>query len=401
MSESIIQVNNITKNYFYHKYDSSDNQGENKPSGNFQLKNISFKLQSGNVLGVFGKNGSGKTTLAKLLSGIIKPTSGEIILRGMVGSVLDIGIGFHPDLNGIENIFINGSLFGYNKSAVKNVINEIISFSELERSIYKPVKFYSNGMYLRLAFSILLHFDIDILILDEIFSVGDLGFKKKSKTKLLEKIKSGLTCIIISHQPEELLSICTDYLHLEEGKIKAYGNSPKILFDYMSEIWRHKPSSLDETEITLINNLIDFKSLKILSTNNSCNELLIEDDFIVSIEMNIIQIINNLNIAIHFYNEQYKPVFTINTVDASFYNDVSLNNITGNITLTTKLKGGWLRPGRYFGTVSFSEGNLNEFRYIPFAATFEIISSNKCKGIENLYENDFLLHPIANWELNQ
>jgi lipopolysaccharide transport system ATP-binding protein len=400
MPNSVVSVNNITKKYYEKENNNSLSSSIEKPSENFALHNVCFELSEGNVLGVFGKNGSGKTTLAKILSGIVKPTSGEAYLHGKTGSVLDIGIGFHPDLNGIENIYINGSLLGFKKQSIAQVIDEIIEFSELENSINKPVKFYSNGMYLRLAFSILLHLDIDILILDEIFAVGDIGFKKKSKEKLLEKIGKGLTCIIISHQPDELLAVCTDYLYLESGRIKAVGKSPKILFDYMAETWQHKPASISVKELASINGKIDFNSL-IITSDKGDNIITIEDDILVTIELTIKAVIKNLNLAIHFYDERYKPVFTINTVDAYIKNDTTLDKQIGKINLQTKLKGGWLRPGKYHATVSLSESNANEFRYIPFAAKFEISATNNNELIGRLYGDDFLLHPHVNWEIKQ
>lgn len=178
----------------------------------FELKaldNINLIVQQGEIIGITGPNGSGKSTLLKILAGVTKPTSGRAYLKGRVASILDIGAGFHPELTGRENIFISGEVIGFSKKEIKQRFDDIVAFSGIERFIDEPVKNYSNGMYLRLAFSIIIHLHCDILLLDEVLAVGDQDFMKKCLAAIKQKQHEGVTILIVSHD-RELLSYMTN-----------------------------------------------------------------------------------------------------------------------------------------------------------------------------------------------
>jgi lipopolysaccharide transport system ATP-binding protein len=188
------------------------------------LKNVSFEVKRGEVLGVIGRNGAGKSTLLKVLSRITEPTEGVARIRGRVGSLLEVGTGFHPELSGRENIYLNGAILGMRKAEIDKKFDEIVAFSEVERFIDTPVKYYSSGMYMRLAFSIAAHLESEILIVDEVLAVGDAAFQKKCMGKMNDVATCGRTILFVSHNLNAVEQLCTAGLLLEKGKVKLHSN---------------------------------------------------------------------------------------------------------------------------------------------------------------------------------
>lgn len=199
------------------------------------LQDISFEVNKGEALGIIGKNGAGKSTLLKVLSGITKPTSGQIEIFGRMSSILDIGVGFHPELSGRENVFLSGELNGLSRKDIKGRLDEIIDFSGVEKFIDTPVKYYSSGMFLRLAFSVFTGIDSEILLLDEVMSVGDAEFQMRSYKKLQSMFGQGKTIVLVSHNPSDIVKLCSRVIILDEGKIKEEGVPAKVVVDYMEE----------------------------------------------------------------------------------------------------------------------------------------------------------------------
>lgn len=198
------------------------------------LKGISFKIEKGKIIGLIGKNGSGKSTLLKAISGIFSPDSGRINLHKNSVSLLSIGVGFQPKLTGYENIFLSGMLLGFSENEIKEKLDEIIEFADLGEFIYRPVKTYSSGMYSKLAFSITAILETDILLIDEVLSVGDASFKEKSYNKMKELIKDDKrTVIIVSHSMNSLKELCDEVIWLNDGKIKEIGKPDYIINKYL------------------------------------------------------------------------------------------------------------------------------------------------------------------------
>ncbi len=195
------------------------------------LKDVSFELKRGDSMAVIGRNGSGKSTLLKILAGVYKPTSGSAVIRGRVASVLDIGTGFHPDLTGYENIFFHGQVMGFKKSEILAKLDDIVSFSGIEAFINEPVKTYSNGMFVRLASSVIATLAYDVLILDEVMGAGDARFKIKFAEKLAGLVQQGTTVIMASHNVNELFE-CNLFMWLEDGGVKSFKNDKQVLIDY-------------------------------------------------------------------------------------------------------------------------------------------------------------------------
>jgi lipopolysaccharide transport system ATP-binding protein len=183
------------------------------------LKDVSFEAMPGEVIGIIGRNGAGKSTLLRILSRITKPSSGEIDIYGRLGTLLEIGTGFHPDLTGRENIFLNGTILGMKVRETRRKFDEIIAFAEVERFVDTPVKHYSSGMYLRLAFSVAAHFEPEVLLLDEIIAVGDLAFQKKCVDKMKDVSRQGRTVFFVSHNLAAIESLCSRVFVLKSGNL--------------------------------------------------------------------------------------------------------------------------------------------------------------------------------------
>jgi lipopolysaccharide transport system ATP-binding protein len=198
------------------------------------LSDISFEVKQGDRIGIIGKNGAGKSTLLKILSRIVSPTKGQIVIEGRVASLLEVGTGFHPELTGRENIFLNGSVLGMTKTEIKRKFDEIVAFSEVEKFLDTPVKRYSSGMYVRLAFSVAAHLEPEILIVDEVLAVGDADFQKKCLGKMRDVTGEGRTVLFVSHNMGAINTLCTSAILLDKGTIQAMGDTEKITGIYFS-----------------------------------------------------------------------------------------------------------------------------------------------------------------------
>ena len=199
------------------------------------LQNINFTVNHGDVLGIIGRNGAGKSTLLKLLSRTTSPSTGSIKIKGRVASLLEVGTGFHGELSGRENIFLNGAIMGMSKQEIKKKLEEIIDFAGVERYIDTPVKRYSSGMYVRLAFGVAAHLEPDILIVDEVLAVGDAEFQKKALGKMKEvSTKEGRTVLFVSHNMTAIKNLCTSVLYLNNGRINQIGLTDEVITNYLS-----------------------------------------------------------------------------------------------------------------------------------------------------------------------
>jgi lipopolysaccharide transport system ATP-binding protein len=206
------------------------------PSANefWALKDVSFDVHKGEVIGIIGQNGAGKSTLLKILSRITTPSEGGVEIFGHIGSLLEVGTGFHPELTGRENIFLSGSILGMKKREIELRFDEIVKFAEIEKFIDTPVKRYSSGMYVRLAFAVAAHMDTEILLVDEVLAVGDAGFQKKCLGKMGEVAKGGKTVIFVSHSMPAIESLCPRIIWIDKGKIVQDGISKQIIAEYVN-----------------------------------------------------------------------------------------------------------------------------------------------------------------------
>lgn len=196
------------------------------------LTDVNFHVKKGEVVGLIGSNGAGKSTLLKIVSGVMKPTSGKVTVNGVISPMIELGAGFDPELNARENIYLNGSILGYSKRFIDEKFEEIVEFSELKDFLEVPVKNFSSGMTAKLAFSIATVVNPEILIVDEILSVGDIKFQEKSKKKMMDMINGGTTVLYVSHSLESIRDLCTKVVWLEHGKVIKVGETKKICEEY-------------------------------------------------------------------------------------------------------------------------------------------------------------------------
>lgn len=306
MSKSIIEIHNLSKAYNI-SHESKTTVGNvtlrdtivgliKKPAqlvtGRklkkekfWALKDVSLDIQPGDVVGLIGKNGSGKSTMLKILSRIVEPTEGKIIMRGSAASLLEVGTGFHPELTGRENIYFNGSILGMKKKEIDSKFEEIVKFSGVEKFLDTPVKFYSSGMYVRLAFAVAAHLEPDVLIVDEVLAVGDAEFQKKSLGKMRDVTRDkNRTVIFVSHSMDAIQSICNKCIWLQEGQIVKSGNVTEVVDAYMHSSTQSNSKPIAERkdrqgtqkvkceDIKITNNIIKDKSVKLQITANNTSQ---------------------------------------------------------------------------------------------------------------------------------
>ncbi|MDQ0917616.1 ABC transporter ATP-binding protein [Paenibacillus sp. V4I5] len=260
MSNEIIRVSNVSKKYKMYKH-PTDRLKEALSFRNKSyhrdfraLDNINFSISRGENVGIIGKNGSGKSTLLKIITGIVQPSTGNVQVYGRVSAILELGAGFNPEYSGIENIYTYGMIMGITKREMQTKIDEIIEFADLGSFINQPVKTYSSGMYARLAFSVAINIDPDLLIVDEALSVGDMGFQHKCMNKMKELIDRGVTVIFVSHDTFAVKSLCSRCIYLEHGNIKADGSAIEVTDIYLMDT-RKKIYTVESKEITSMNKL--------------------------------------------------------------------------------------------------------------------------------------------------
>jgi ABC-2 type transport system ATP-binding protein len=244
--DNAIEVNNVTKKFkvYLDKGNTMKEKVLFKKRRKYEerqvLDGVSFSVKKGEAIGLIGHNGCGKSTTLKLLTRIMYPDTGTIEMQGRVSSLIELGAGFHPDMSGRENIYINASIFGLNKKEIDERLDDIIAFSELERFIDNPVRTYSSGMYMRLAFAVAINVDADILLIDEILAVGDIGFQTKCFQRLQQIKENGTTIVIVSHSLGQIEQICETSYWIDDGKIKMFGAPKEVHKSYLKEMKRRR-----------------------------------------------------------------------------------------------------------------------------------------------------------------
>ncbi len=254
MRDPIIRVENLSKRYFIGRVNARRDGlrhaielavrnplqwlQSRRPDGRhtreefWALRDVSFDLHQGEVVGIIGRNGAGKSTVLKILSRITEPTKGRVRLRGRVGSLLEVGTGFHQELTGRENIFLNGAILGMKRLEIRRKFDEIVAFSEVENFLDTPVKHFSSGMYVRLAFAVAAHLEPEILLVDEVLAVGDLGFQKKCLGKMKEVSEGGRTVAFVTHQMNQVRRLCEKVIWMDAGQIREFGPTPQVVGAY-------------------------------------------------------------------------------------------------------------------------------------------------------------------------
>ncbi len=360
------------------------------------LRDVSFDLARGDRLGIIGRNGAGKTTLLKLLSRITKPTEGRVRLRGRVVSLLEVGTGFHPELTGRENIFLNGAILGMSREEIRGKFDEIVAFAEVERFLDTPVKRYSSGMYVRLAFSVAAHLEPEILLVDEVLAVGDAAFQKKCLGKMGEVGRSGRTLIFISHNMSFIQRICNRGLLLDKGRIEAQGSVEDVVHQYLARQEREQ----SRVDLTRFINRYDPEQRLVVEwielTNGVHGSFAVPWDEPLRMRLHIRTRtrLSNLSLAVGCESVDGAQLFTVRSTDdhTKLFNFDEPGEHEIDITIEHPL-----RAGAYNLSLGVSMGDAIYY-YNAQAAQLEIIGFGKKPYLER---NIGMIHCQSEWETHR
>ncbi len=270
------------------------------------LRGVNFSITPGEVVGIIGRNGAGKSTILKILSRITEPTTGRVELYGRIGSLLEVGTGFHPELTGRENIYLNGAILGMHRWEIERKFDEIVAFSELEQFLETPVKRYSSGMYMRLAFAVAAHLEPEVLVVDEVLAVGDMQFQKKCLGKMGRVAKEGRTVIFVSHNMAAVQSLCSRAIWLDEGKVVEDSQAGTVISSYL----KHSFSALAEQVWPDVrtapgNDKVRLKSARVRPIDGTpADPITIRTPFVLEFEYWNLQPETFLNLSLHIFDEQ-------------------------------------------------------------------------------------------------
>lgn len=360
------------------------------------LDNVSFSIDQGERVGIIGRNGAGKSTLLKILSQITPPTRGEIRLRGKVASLLEVGTGFNPELTGRENIFLNGAILGMKRSEVLRKFDEIIAFSEIEKFLDTPVKRYSSGMYVRLAFAVAAHLEPDILIVDEVLAVGDAQFQKKCLGKMQDVAGQGRTILFVSHNMAAISQLCSRIIVLQDGKIDFEGPPQQAIPHYLSIQARDTSGSADLSDFALRKNslaesVFQWTRISLENSNAKSGSIIrYREPFSIVLEGKVHKTVNNVRLGLALQSSLGFPV--LNT----FQTDGGIPALlgTGQIGLTVRIDPNILSPGLY--EISLGANGPGVIDWIPTALQFTVIEAGIRPEIhwEN-YRGGFIYYPFS------
>ena len=346
----------------------NDRTQKAKSDYSWALRDVTFDVKQADTLGIIGKNGAGKSTLLKLLSRVTSPSTGNIKIKGRIASLLEVGTGFHPELTGRENIFLNGAILGMTKKEIFSKFDEIVDFAGVEMYIDTPVKRYSSGMYVRLAFGVAAHLEPEILIVDEVLAVGDAEFQKKCLGKMGDVASDGRTVIFVSHNMAAVQTLCKSALYLKSGMVADYGRTDKVINNYLSKevksnisrIWESDP---DENEY-----------VKMISARIVVNGPTENDNIQVSTSFNIevkfaINKVFDLNLSLLLYTASGNCIFNVSTVSTSV--------AEGDHTSILKIPGRLLNDDLYTIELLFVKDTTTAVRRIEDILSFEVADEQR------------------------
>ena len=309
------------------------------------LKDINFSINAGESVGIIGANGAGKSTLLKVLALITAPTTGKIRIRGRVGSLLEVGTGFHPELTGRENIYLNGAILGMKRKEISQKFDEIVAFSEIDKYLDTPVKHYSSGMRMRLAFSVAAHLDPEILLIDEVLAVGDLAFQKKSVDKMSNVVKDGRTVLFVSHNMGAVRALCQRAIYIDQGRIIADGDVDDVIDTYVE---RNKDRLVSTKTYASKNNIGNqiLSSTVLNAKKESANYLPHNETFFIRVEFQLSERVSHTFCNFKLYNNDMDLVLEHYDFESN-ENALELRG-PGKFVYDIKFPGELLPPGKYY-----------------------------------------------------
>jgi len=365
------------------------------------VRDISFELQRGSVLGIVGRNGAGKSTLLKLLSRVTEPTEGMAEIRGRVGSLLEVGTGFHPELTGRENIFLNGAILGMKRSEIESKFDEIVSFAEVERFIDTPVKRYSSGMYLRLAFAVAAHLEPEILVVDEVLAVGDADFQRKCLGKMSDVAEEGRTVLFVSHNMSAILRLTEETIVLEEGRIALRAPTPEAVDYYMTSEMSRSGERSWEGEFTGDQNPFRPLALRVMDSQGRVVDRVTSTEmFQVEFEYELLQNITGLRVGIYLYSSRGETVLTSFDTDDPMRFEQLVERAAGRHISRCRFPGNFLNGGTFVLGVNASAFQIRSFFTDEHALTF-IVDPTGAPGTHWAEPRRGPVRPALEWEVTE
>lgn len=355
------------------------------------LKNINFDVKEGEVIGIIGKNGAGKSTLLKLLSRVTSPTEGKIFYNGRIASLLEVGTGFHPELTGKENIFLNGAILGMKKIEIESKLKEIIQFSGCAKYIDTPVKRYSSGMKVRLGFAVAAFLEPEILVVDEVLAVGDAEFQKKCIGKMKDISNSGRTILFVSHNMTSVKNLCDRGIVLEKGELKYEGEIEDCISFYLNNNYSQEGSSLLEYNL---DKDVFINEVRIKNTN--CIFEYSTDN--IEFEILIINKIQTPDIVLGFQLEDSNGNALVVTASDDYENDIFKNEKNHEVKVKIKLPSNVLKPGSYFVSLSLRSSTGIKFHRIDSEIVFSVEDNITFKGVKGKFRPNAIIEPKIEFE---
>ena len=354
------------------------------------LKDVSFEIRRGEAVGIIGRNGAGKSTLLKILSRITEPSTGRVTIKGRVASLLEVGTGFHPELSGRENIYLNGTILGMTRVEIKQKFDEIVAFAEVERYLDTPVKRYSSGMYVRLAFAVAAHLEPEILVVDEVLAVGDASFQKKCLGKMGKVAKEGRTVLFVSHNMSAIKSLCNRGIYINQGRTISSRNLDECISLYNN----HSNISTSFWEGNIGDSDVRLYRVSIKPVNSEGGIFFRGEKAIVEIEYELLKKQDYLIVGVEFYNRREQLIALSRFSD--YFDDLPQIKYPGKYTVYLEIDLGIFYQGDYY--LNFNIGIHNIKRIIEFEPTlfFSILLKDKSTGKFDTNTIDGMIYP-NNW----
>ncbi len=378
----------------------SNKQAGKKEEVLWALREINFDVAEGETVALIGNNGAGKSTLLKILSRIIKPTSGEAVLRGRTGSLLEVGTGFHRELTGRENVFLNGAVLGMKRAEISKKFDEIVAFSELEKFLDTPIKFYSTGMYMRLAFAVAAHLEPEILMVDEVLAVGDLAFQRKCLSKMREVSEHGRTIVFVSHNMQAVTRLCSRAIWIENGIVKQDAAAKDVVSNYLNSQTETSSQKIWENLADAPGNEIaKLRGVRVFDKNDDGTSAFdIRQPVFVEMTYQVLQNGQILMPGFQLFNEENVCVFTSKDLDEKWRREMRPKGIYES---RATIPANFLAEGNFYISVSLTtyeplKVHFNERDAVAFLIT-DSLDGDSARG-DFAGQIEGLVRPILDWE---
>lgn len=357
------------------------------------LKDLSFEIEQGDVVGIIGRNGAGKSTLLKVLCRITEPTLGRVDLYGRIASLLEVGTGFHPELSGRENIFLNGSLLGMTRKEIQAKFDEIVAFAEVEKFMDTPVKRYSSGMYVRLAFAVAAHLEPEILVVDEVLAVGDYSFQQKCLNKMQDVSTQGRTVLFVSHNMGAISRLCKNCILLDHGKMLAMGPTTEVVQTYMTSGLIERPEYVQASNPQKAINLT--RVAVVADANSIRSDIAYNETFRFVVEYEVNQSVSGTSVGVGLFSIDGTCAFA--TADFDAHPELLGAREPGKYQTEVEVPAQWLNIGKFSVSAYIANAASGVVYDSVEAITFNIVDTGT-PGSRNGVQRRGVLQPLLDWK---